>query len=116
MVRNVLRWVRDNGGAEGMERRNRAKAGRLYGVMEAFPNFYRCPVEADSRSCMNVVFRLPSEELEARFVAEAKAARMVGLKGHRSVGGCRASIYNAMPPEGVETLAGFMEDFARTHG
>ena len=65
---------------------------------------------------MNVVFRLPTEELEAKFVAEGKAAGMVGLKGHRSVGGCRASIYNAMPPEGVEVLAGFMEDFARKNG
>jgi len=63
-----------------------------------------------------VVFRLPSEDLEAQFVAEAKTAGMVGLKGHRSVGGCRASIYNAMPPEGVEVLAGFMEDFARRNG
>ena len=116
MVRNVLSWVRDNGGAEGMERLNRAKAGRLYGVMAAFSGFYRCPVDEDSRSCMNVVFRLPSEDLEARFVAEAKNQGMVGLKGHRSVGGCRASIYNAMPAEGVETLAQFMEEFARTHG
>ncbi len=65
---------------------------------------------------MNVVWRLPNEELEAKFVAEAKAAGMVGLKGHRSVGGCRASIYNAMPPEGVEVLADFMDRFARTNG
>jgi phosphoserine aminotransferase len=65
---------------------------------------------------MNVVFRLPSEELEAQFVAEGKAAGMVGLKGHRSVGGCRASIYNAMPLEGVEVLAEFMKEFARANG
>jgi phosphoserine aminotransferase len=116
MVRNILRWVKDNGGLAGMERRNRAKADRLYGVMQAFPGFYRCPVDDASRSVMNVVFRLPSEELEARFVADARDAGMFGLKGHRSVGGCRASIYNAMEPEGVETLARFMEDFARKNG
>jgi phosphoserine aminotransferase len=85
-------------------------------VIEGLPGFYRCPVEKGSRSYMNVVFRLPSEELEAKFVAEAKAAGMVGLKGHRSVGGCRASIYNAMDYQGVDTLAGFMEEFARKNG
>ena len=116
MVRNVLEWVRDEGGLAAMELRNRLKGDRLYGVMADFPDFYTCPVDEDSRSYMNVVFRLPSEDLEAQFVAEAKAAGMVGLKGHRSVGGCRASIYNAMPPEGVEVLAGFMEDFARRNG
>jgi len=116
MVRNVLQLLKDQGGLEAVERRNRSKGDRLYGVMEAFPGFYRCPVEKESRSYMNVVFRLPSEELEAKFVAEGKAAGMVGLKGHRSVGGCRASIYNAMPPEGVEFLAQFMEEFARNNG
>ena len=116
MVRNVLEWVKDEGGLEAMERRNRLKGDRLYGVMADHPGFYTCPVDEDSRSYMNVVFRLPSEELEAQFVAEGKSAGMVGLKGHRSVGGCRASIYNAMPPEGVEVLAGFMEDFARRNG
>jgi phosphoserine aminotransferase len=116
MVRNVLQWVADQGGLEAMESRNRAKAARLYGVMAAFPSFYRCPVEERSRSVMNVVWRLPSEELEAAFVAEAKDRGMFGLKGHRSVGGCRASIYNAMEPEGVEVLAGFMEEFATANG
>lgn len=116
MVRNVLLWIKELGGLTAMEQRNRDKAGRIYGVMTAFPDFYRCPVAEDSRSCMNVVFRMPNEDLEAKFVAEAKQAGMVGLKGHRSVGGCRASIYNAMPPEGVETLAGFMEEFARKNG
>ena len=116
MVRNVLEWVKDQGGLPAMEARNRAKGDRLYGVIAAHPDFYKCPVAADSRSYMNVVFRLPSEELEAKFVAEAKVAGMVGLKGHRSVGGCRASIYNGMPPEGVEVLAEFMEGFARANG
>jgi len=116
MIRNVLEWVKDAGGLTAMERRNRAKADRLYGVIDASAGFYRCPVEPASRSVMNVVWRLPSEDLEAAFVAEAKAARMFGLKGHRSVGGCRASIYNAMEPQGVEVLAQFMEEFARRHG
>ncbi|NOZ94561.1 MAG: 3-phosphoserine/phosphohydroxythreonine transaminase [Acidobacteria bacterium] len=116
MVRNVLAWIEANGGLAAMERRNRGKADRLYGVIDAHPDFYRCPVDKGSRSLMNVVFRLPSEELEAKLVAEAKDAGMVGLKGHRSVGGCRASIYNAMEPEGVEALASFMEEFARTNG
>lgn len=116
MVRNVLLWLKEMGGLAEVERRNRAKAARLYEAMAAHPDFYRCPVAPGSRSVMNVVWRLPSEELEAKFVAEAKAARMVGLKGHRSVGGCRASIYNAMPAEGVEALAEFMDAFARANG
>ncbi|NOZ78303.1 MAG: 3-phosphoserine/phosphohydroxythreonine transaminase [Acidobacteria bacterium] len=116
MVRNVLRWIADNGGLTAIEARNRSKADRIYGVIDSHPDFYRCPVEKDSRSMMNVVFRLPSQELEAKFVAEAKDNGMVGLKGHRSVGGCRASIYNAMEPEGVETLAQFMEAFAQANG
>jgi len=116
IVRNVLEWVKAEGGLDAMERRNRKKGDLLYDVIEAHPAFYRCPVEPDSRSYMNVVFRLPSEELEAKFVAEARAAGMVGLKGHRSVGGCRASIYNAMEPTGVQALVDFMERFARDNG
>ena len=116
MVRNVLEWVREQGGLEAMERRNRTKGDLLYGVMAEHADFYRCPVEPDSRSYMNVVFRLPSEELEKSFVAEALSAGMCGLKGHRSVGGCRASIYNAMPLEGVEALADFMRRFAERNG
>jgi phosphoserine aminotransferase len=85
MVRNVLRWLKSLGGLDAMERRNREKAGRLYGVIEAHPDFYRCPVEPTSRSMMNVVWRLPSEDLEAGFVAEAGEQGMCGLKGHRSV-------------------------------
>jgi phosphoserine aminotransferase len=116
MVRNVLEWLKDNGGLAAMEKTNRAKGDLLYRVIAGSSDFYRSPVAEDSRSYMNVVFRLPSEELEAKFVAESKAAGMVGLKGHRSVGGCRASIYNAMPLEGVQVLADFMRDFARTNG
>jgi len=116
MVRNVLDWVKEQGGLAAVEKTNRAKGDLLYGVMADNPEFYSCPVAEDSRSYMNVVFRLPSEDLEAKFVAEGKATGMVGLKGHRSVGGCRASIYNAMPLEGVQVLAGFMEEFAKNNG
>jgi phosphoserine aminotransferase len=116
IVRNVLQWVKAEGGLAAMERRNRAKAGLLYGVIEGSSGFYRCPVDPGSRSVMNVVWRLPSEELEAKFLGEAKTNRMFGLKGHRSVGGCRASIYNAMGLDGVEALASFMKGFAQRNG
>ncbi len=113
MVRNVLAWLKAQGGLEAIERANRKKAARLYGVIDQNASFYRCPVEKESRSIMNVVFRLPSEADEERFIAEAKKQRMVGLKGHRSVGGIRVSIYNAVSAEWVEELAKFMEEFAR---
>ncbi len=113
MVRNVLAWLKKEGGLAKAEERNRKKAGRLYGVIDKNPEFFRSPVEKESRSVMNVVFRLPSEDLEAQFIADAKKNGMVGLKGHRSVGGIRASIYNAATLEWVDALAGFMEDFAK---
>ncbi|HSN90365.1 MAG TPA: 3-phosphoserine/phosphohydroxythreonine transaminase [Anaeromyxobacteraceae bacterium] len=112
VMRNVLAWLKGVGGLGAVEETNRAKARRLYGVIDAHAGFYRCPVQKESRSVMNVVFRLPSEQDEERFVAEAKKAGMVGLKGHRSVGGIRVSMYNAVSPEWVEALAGFMEKFA----
>jgi len=113
MVRNVLSWIKGQGGLPKLEEANRKKASRLYGVIDANSRFYRSPAEKESRSTMNVVFRLPSPELEDQFIAEAKKRGMVGLKGHRSVGGIRASIYNAVPYEWVDTLAGFMEEFQR---
>ncbi len=113
MVRNVLAWLKGLGGLAAMERRNREKAGRLYGAIDANAAFYRCPVERESRSLMNVVFRLPSEADEERFVKEAKALGMVGLKGHRSVGGIRVSTYNAVEPAWIDELTAFMGDFAR---
>jgi phosphoserine aminotransferase len=116
MVRNVLLWVKEQGGLKAMETRNRAKGDRLYQTIEAHSGFYRCPVDKESRSYMNVVFRLPNEDLEAKFVAEAKDNGLSGLKGHRSVGGCRASIYNAMEMAGIEALVQFMEEFARKNG
>jgi phosphoserine aminotransferase len=113
MVRNVLAWLKGEGGLAAMEARNRKKAARLYGAIDANAAFFRCPVEKQSRSVMNVVFRLPSEQLEEAFVVEAKKRGMVGLKGHRSVGGIRVSTYNAVEPAWVDALAGFMEEFAK---
>jgi phosphoserine aminotransferase len=108
----VTQWLRDDvGGLEEMASRNRQKAAMLYDVIDAAPGFYRGHAEPGSRSLMNVTFGLPSEELEAAFVAEAAERGMVELRGHRSVGGVRASIYNAMPLEGVQALAAFMDDF-----
>ena len=116
MVGKVLRWVAGQGGVEVMQANASAKSGRIYRAIDAPGGFYRCPVEVRSRSHMNVVFRLPSEDLEARFILEAASRGLVNLKGHRSVGGVRASIYNAMPEEGVVELVDFMEEFRAAHG
>jgi phosphoserine aminotransferase len=113
MIRNVLAWLKGLGGLAAMEERNRKKAGVLYAAIDGNPGYYRCPVERQSRSVMNVVFRLPAEADEERFVKEAKALGMVGLKGHRSVGGIRVSTYNAVEPAWLDELAGFMGQFAR---
>lgn len=113
MVRNTLKAYQAWGGLEWIERENRKKAALLYDTVDADPDFFRCPVEKDSRSIMNVVFRLPSEDLEKQFMKEATASGLVGLKGHRSVGGMRASIYNAMTVAQVETLANFMKRFRK---
>jgi phosphoserine aminotransferase len=108
----VTRWLRDDvGGLAPMAARNREKAAMLYDVIDASPGFYRGHAEPGSRSLMNVTFRLPSEELDAAFVAEAAERGMIELRGHRSVGGVRASIYNAMPVEDVRALAAFMDGF-----
>ncbi|HMI86113.1 MAG TPA: 3-phosphoserine/phosphohydroxythreonine transaminase [Polyangiaceae bacterium] len=111
LVRNVLSWIKDQGGLGAMEKANRDKGRVLYGAIDGAPDFYRCPVEKKSRSLMNVVFRLPTEALEEQFVSEAKKAKMVGIKGHRSVGGIRVSTYNAVSLEAVQTMAAFMSDF-----
>ena len=115
MIRNVLRWVRDQGGAPAMEKRNREKAGYIYGMIDQNPDFFRSPVERDSRSWMTPVFRLPTEELEKKMVAEAAQAGMVGIKGHRSVGGIRTSIYNAMEPADVQKFVDFANAFAKAN-
>jgi phosphoserine aminotransferase len=112
----VLRWIKKNGGVEGMEKRNEEKAKILYDVIDGSGGFYRGHAVPASRSRMNVTFRLPTEELEKRFVAESEKQGLVGLKGHRSVGGLRASIYNAMTVEGCKALADFMQEFQRRHG
>ena len=111
----VCRWVASQGGLTAMARINEEKAAILYERIDR-NDFYRGPVEVESRSRMNVPFRLPSEDLEARFLVAAGEAQMSNLKGHRSVGGIRASIYNAMPKSGVEALVGFMDEFERQNG
>jgi phosphoserine aminotransferase len=116
LIRNVLDWIKASGGLAAIERRNLAKAAELYGVIDQHAGFYRCPVEPQSRSVMNVVFHLPNEVLEKDFLAGAKAAGMIGLKGHRSAGGIRASLYNAVEPAWVSELASFMKDFAKRAG
>lgn len=109
----TLRWLKKQGGVAAIQKHNEAKAKLIYDVLDA-SKFYKSPVERESRSLMNIVFTLPSDELTERFVAGAKEQGMVGLKGHRSVGGIRASVYNAFPMEGAKALAQFMKDFERT--
>ncbi|MBU0982802.1 MAG: 3-phosphoserine/phosphohydroxythreonine transaminase [candidate division Zixibacteria bacterium] len=115
IIKLVLEWVKNQGGLAAVEKVNRAKQERLYQAIDLNNDFYRGPVQKDSRSWMNVCFRLPTEDLEKKFIAEATAAGFGGLKGHRSVGGCRASIYNAMTLEGCEKLAEFMQNFKKAN-
>ncbi|MGA8262128.1 MAG: 3-phosphoserine/phosphohydroxythreonine transaminase [Arenicellales bacterium] len=116
MVGKVLKWMKSQGGIDAMEEKAKEKSGILYRAIDDSAGFYDCPVDAASRSHMNVVFRLPSEELEKTFLKEAGAQDLLNLKGHRSVGGCRASLYNALPESSVKALAEFMMDFQRRHG
>jgi phosphoserine aminotransferase len=116
MLRNTVRALLDWGGLPAISAECAEKAALLYAKIDARPDFYRAPVERESRSTMNVVFRLPTEELEKRFLAEATKAGLVGLKGHRSVGGVRASIYTAVRRPAVEALAAFMDGFAAANG
>jgi phosphoserine aminotransferase len=113
LIRNVLAHTKEVGGLAEIERRNRTKGDLLYAAIDENPDFFRAPVEKASRSYMNVVFRLPTEELEKRFVAEAAKQQMIGLAGHRSTGGVRASLYNAVPLASVERLVDFMKEFAK---
>ena len=112
----MLRWIEDRGGVAGMAERAARRSGRVYEVIDASGGFYTGPAELGARSQTNVVFTLADPELDTRFLTDARSAGLVNLKGHRSVGGMRASIYNAMPDEGVEELAGFMQDFAASAG
>lgn len=111
----VTRWLKEQGGIEAIEKVNDAKAAKLYDAIDA-TEFYKGAAAPEHRSKMNVTFNLPSEELEAQFAKEADAMGLKGLKGHRSVGGLRASIYNAFPAEGVDALVQFMNDFENANG
>jgi phosphoserine aminotransferase len=112
MIALVTDWMKEIGGMSVIEDVNDSKSEALYELLDR-SSFYKCPVEPASRSKMNVVFRLPSEELEGKFVKEAEIEGLTGLKGHRAVGGIRASIYNAMPLAGVEKLIDFMNEFEK---
>ncbi len=112
----VLEWVKSIGGMPGVEKLNDKKASMVYKVIDDLPKFYKgTVVDKGSRSKMNIPIRLPSEDLEKKFLKEAEAKKFLGLKGHRSVGGIRVSIYNAFPVEGVEKLTAFMRDFAKAN-
>ena len=111
----TVKWLRSLGGLPAIARINQRKAGKIYAEIDR-TGFYRGTAQADSRSLMNVTFRLATEELEKQFVKESTAAGLDGLKGHRAVGGMRASIYNAFPEEGVDTLVDFMKEFERKKG
>ena len=116
LVSLVCEWLKAKGGVAGIARVNEEKAKILYDAIDRSDGFYQGHAEKSARSLMNVTFRLPSEELEKQFVEEATASGLDGLKGHRSVGGIRASIYNAFPKEGVETLVDFMREFSHKNG
>lgn len=116
MLNLVLGWIEQHGGLAAMGQINQQKAQAIYAALDRNAGFYRGHAAPDSRSLMNITFRLANEDLEKQFVSQATAAGMVGLKGHRSVGGIRASIYNAMSLEGCNALAAFMDEFARKNG
>jgi phosphoserine aminotransferase len=111
----VLKWAKGIGGLEGIQKRNQTKAGLVYTAIDESGGFYKGHAKTD-RSLMNISFRLPSETLEEQFAGESKKAGMIGLKGHRSVGGMRASLYNALPVEAVEDLVKFMKEFQKKNG
>ena len=112
----VLRWMLDQGGVAAMEERAARRSGAVYSAIAASDGFYRSPVEPADRSHMNVVYRTPSDELDSAFLKGAEGEGLVNLKGHRSVGGIRASIYNAMTDEGVDALVGYMAAFQDSNG
>jgi phosphoserine aminotransferase len=111
MLKLVLEWVKANGGIEGVGKINAEKKDLVYGMIDNNPDFYRGAVEYEARSWMNLCLRLPSEDLEKKFIADGKEAGLVGLKGHRSVGGIRFSMYNAMSLEGAQAVVKFMGEF-----
>lgn len=113
MVKLVLEWVKEQGDLAGIKKINENKSALVYEAIDQSEGFYRGHAEKEFRSIMNITFRLPEEEMEKKFLAEAASKGLVNLKGHRSVGGIRASIYNAMPVEGCEKLAAFMKEFKK---
>jgi len=115
VLKLVTEWVESLGGLAGVQRINEKKAKTLYDELDSC-DYWKAPADRESRSIMNVVWRLPSEELEEKFVSEAKKAGMIGLKGHRSVGGIRASIYNAVSQEAIDALVSFMRSFKAANG
>ncbi|MGD0590703.1 MAG: 3-phosphoserine/phosphohydroxythreonine transaminase [Bacteroidota bacterium] len=116
VVGRTLKWIIKEGGLDAIQARNQKKAKLLYDMFDAHPEFYKgSVVNKEDRSLMNVTWNLPTPELEEKFIAEAKPKKMLGLKGHRSVGGMRASIYNACPMESVELLAKYMEEFYKAN-
>jgi phosphoserine aminotransferase len=112
----VMKWIKNSGGLAAVEKRNREKAALIYDAMDSSGGYYKGNAQKDSRSLMNITFNLPSEDLNKAFVSEAKKAGLVGLGGHRLVGGIRASVYNAMPVEGCKALIDFMKDFQKRNG
>jgi phosphoserine aminotransferase len=114
----MVEWIEAEGGLPGIAKRNEAKAAKLYGAIDGSGGYYRSPVEKGSRSKMNVVFRVAggNEAIEKKFAKEAEAAALIGVKGHRSVGGMRVSLYNAVTPEAVDALLSFMGEFQRKNG
>ena len=113
VLKLILEWIQKLGGLKAVEDNNRKKKDAIYNLIDANPDYFHAPVRKDSRSWMNIVLRLSSEELEQKFISEAKTEGLIGLKGHRSVGGIRVSLYNAMTLEGAEKVAEFMENFRR---
>ena len=111
----VFKWIKAQGGLTAIEAHNRSKAALLYDCLDA-TSFYNSPIVREDRSLMNVPFKLKDDTLDAAFLKGAEARNMVQLKGHRSVGGMRASIYNAMPVEGVKALVAYMNEFEKSHG
>ena len=115
IMKLVLEWVKSNGGLAGVEKINVTKKDLLYNTIDAAPDFYKGTVEKDSRSGMNVTMRLPNEDLESKFIADAKKEGLLGLKGHRSVGGIRFSIYNAVSLEDIQKTVDFMDKFRKSN-
>jgi len=114
IMKLVLEWIKKQGGLAGVEKVNRAKKDLLYGAIDAAPDFYKSAVDKDSRSWMNVTMRMANEELENKFIADANKEGLLGIKGHRSVGGIRFSIYNAVSLEDIQKTVDFIDRFRKS--